>query len=903
MPDWKREIRRRLAPLKLAPTREAEIVEELSQHLDDRYEELLRGGATEEEARRAALVELTESDLLTRELRRVESAVEQNPIVPGATKRRTNVFADLWQDARYAARVLLKNPGFTAVAVVALALGIGANSAIFSVVNTVLLRPLPYKDPERLMTVWEDDTKGGFPRDTPAAANYIDWRDQNQVFEGMAAVAEQSFNLTGVGEPERLDGRLVSASLFPVLGVEPQLGRTFLPQEDQPGTNRVVVISHGLWQRRFGGDPSVVNRPVNLNGENYEVVGVMPADFQFPDPKDQLWTPIAFTQQEAANRGRHYLEVVARLKPNVTVEQAQAEMTTVAARLQQQYPEQNAHLGATVLPLHEHLVGDIRPALLVLLGAVGFVLLVACANVANLLLARAAVRQKEIAVRVALGASRLRLVRQFLTESVLLSVTGGAVGLLLALWGTGLLKTFIPENVSQVRSLSVDARVLGFTLLVSLLTGLIFGLAPAVQASRFNLNETLKEGGRDSAQGSRGNRVRALLVVAEVAVSLVLLVGAGLLVNSFLRLRGVDPGFTKDNLLTLSVVLPRQKYPDYQRRAAFYDEMVRRVEALPGVKAAAVTNWIPLVFQGDSITFSVEGRPDPAPGQGKRPAVVTRAVHPHYFRTMNIQLTQGRALDERDRADTPNVAVISETMARKSWPGEDPVGKRFTPGELTSTNPDDWITVVGVVRDVRQIELGAEPKAQMYVPYAQGWSSFAPRYLVVSTSTEPMSLAAAVRGAVWSIDRDQPVSDVRTMEEVLSASLARQRFSTLLLGLFAAVALLLAAVGIYGVMSYSVAQRTHEIGVRMALGAQRGDVLRLAVGQGLKLILCGVGVGLAAAFALTRVMESLLFGVSATDPATFAAISLVLVGAGLLASYIPARRATKVDPMIALRYE
>ena len=902
MPDWKPEIRRRLSGLRLAPTRESEIVEELSQHLEDRYEELLRNGATEEEARAAALVELTESDLLSQELGRVERTVEQNPAVPGAA-RRTNVLADFWQDARYAARVLLKNPGFTLVAVLALALGIGANSAIFSVVNAVLLRPLPYAEPERLVTVWEDDTKGGFPKDTPAAANYIDWRDQNQVFEGMAAIADQSYNLTGAGEPERLDGRSVSASLFPLLGVEPQLGRAFLPQEDAPGANRVVVLSHGLWQRRFGGDPSILGRPVNLNGANHEVVGVMPQHFQFPDPKDQLWTPIAFTQQEAANRGRHYLQVVARLKPNVTVEQAQAEMTTIAARLQQQHPEQNRDLGATVVPLHEHLVGNIRPALLVLLGAVGFVLLVACANVANLLLARAAVRQKEIAVRVALGASRLRLVRQFLTESVLLAACGGAVGLLLAVWGTGLLKTFIPENVSQVRSITIDGRVLGFTLLVSLLTGLVFGLAPAAQASRFDLNETLKEGGRDSAQGSRGNRVRGLLVIAEVAVSLVLLIGAGLLINSFVRLRGVDPGFTSDNLLTMSIVLPREKYPDYQRRAAFYDEMVSRVEALPGVKSAAVTNWIPLVLQGDSITFGVEGRPDPAPSQGKRPAVVTRAVHPHYFRTMGIRLLQGRALDERDRADTPNVAVISETMARKHFAGEDPVGRRITPGAADSTNADDWITVVGVAQDVRQVELGAEPKPQMYVPYAQGWSAFAPRYLIVSTNVEPLSLASAVRGAVWSIDRDQPVADVRTMREVLSASLARQRFSTLLLGVFAAVALLLASVGIYGVMSYSVAQRTHEIGIRMALGAQRGDVLRLAVGQGMKLILVGIGLGLVAAFALTRVMESLLFGVSATDPVTFAAISLVLVFAGLLASYVPARRATKVDPMIALRYE
>ncbi|MDQ3803874.1 MAG: ABC transporter permease [Acidobacteriota bacterium] len=902
MPDWNEVIRRRLSGSRLAPTREAEIVEELAQHLDDLYEQSLRGGATEEEARRAALLELAESDLLAQELLRVERPARREAVVPGAP-RRMSMLGDFWQDLRYGLRTLLKNPGFTAVAVIALALGIGANSAIFSVVNAVLLRPLPYRDPDRLVMVWEENTKAGYPRDTPAAANYIDWRDQNQVFEGMAAIADVSFNLTGAGEPERLDGRRVSASLFPLLGVEPHLGRAFLPEEDQPGANRVAVLSHGLWQRRFGADANIAGKPLTLNGESYEVVGVMPPHFQFPSREDELWVPIAFTPQEAASRGRHYLQVLARLKPGVTLGQAQAEMSTIAARLQQQYPEQNTNLGATVTPLHEHVVGDIRPALLVLLGAVGFVLLVACANVANLLLARAAVRQKEIAVRVALGASRLRLVRQFLTESVLLAALGGGLGLLLSVWGVSLLKTFIPENISQARAVAVDARVLGFTVLVSLLTGLIFGLAPAVQASNFNLNETLKEGGRDSAAGSRGNRIRALLVVAEVAVSLVLLIGAGLLINSFLRLRNVDPGFRADNLLTMSIELPQQKYPDPARRAAFYTELVSRIEALPGVKSAAVTNWIPLVFQGDSIGFSIEGRPDPAPGQGRRPTVVTRVVHPHYFRTMGIQLLRGREFGEQDRVESPTVAVISETMARRHWPGEDPTGKRITPGPATSTDPDDWVTIVGVVKDVRQFELGAEPKPQMYVSYAQGWSFFAPRHLVVSTAVEPLSLAATVRKTVWEIDKDQPVSDIRTMEEVLSESLARQRFSMLLLGIFAAVALALAAVGIYGVMSYAVAQRTHEIGIRMALGAQRGDVLKLAVGQGLKLVLIGVALGLAAAFALTRVMASLLFGVSATDPATLVTISLVLIGVAVLASYIPARRAAKVDPMIALRYE
>ena len=900
MPDWKREIESRLSGLRLRPTRVAEIVEELAQHLEDRYEQALAGGADEEEAYRAVLLELTEGDLLAQGLCRVERPVGREPVVPGAP-RRFGMLGDLGQDLRYGLRVLLKNPGFTAVAVIALALGIGANSAIFSVVNTVLLSPLPYKDPDRLVMVWEDDTKHGYPTDTPAAANYVDWRDQNQVFEGMAAIADQSFNLTGTGDPERLRGRRVSASLFPLLGVAPQVGRAFAPEEDRPGANKVVILNHGLWQRRFGADPSITGKTLTLNGESYQVVGVMPASFQFPERGDELWVPIAFTPQEAASRGRHYLKVVARLKPGVTVERAQAEMSTIASRLQQQYPEQNAELGATVVPLHEQMVGNIRSALLVLLGAVGLVLLIACANVANLLLARAAVRQKEIALRVALGASRWRLLRQFLTESVLLAALGGGLGLLLALWGVSLLKSFIPESISQVKAIGVDAKVLGFTLLVSLLTGLVFGLAPATQVSKFNLNETLKEGGRDSSSGNQGKRLRGLLVVMEVAVSLVLLIGAGLLINSFLRLRSVDPGFKVDNLLTLGVVLPQEKYTTHERRSAFYDNLIGRVEALPGVRSAAVTNWIPLVRQGDSIGVSFEGHNDPLPGQGKRPVVVTRVVSPHYFRTMGIQLLQGREFEEgKDRVDSPAVVLVSEALARRYWPGESAVGKRVTHGD--PNDPADWCEVIGVVKDVRQFELAADPKPQMYFSHAQA-GFFAPRHLVVSADGDPLSVAAAVRRAVWEVDKDQPVSDVSTMKEVLSESLARQRFSMLLLGIFAGLALVLAAVGLYGVMSYTVAQRTREIGLRMALGAQRSDVLRLVVGQGLKLVLVGVVLGLVASFVLTRVMTSLLFGVTATDPATLVTISLMLIAVAVIASYIPARRATRVDPLIALRYE
>jgi putative ABC transport system permease protein len=864
--------------------REEDLEEEIQTHLKMAMRDRMERGETAEQARRSTLREFGNVGLIkevTRDMWGWRSIEE------------------LAQDLRFGGRMLAKRPGFTLVAIITLALGIGANTAIFSVVNTVLLRPLSYKEPDRLMMVWEDASQQGFPRNSTTPANFIDWRDQNQVFEGMAALGRESFNLTGAGEPEKIDGRRVSATLFDLLGVEPQLGRAFLREEDQPGGNRVVIISHGLWQRRFGSDVNIVGKPLTLNGESLTVVGVMPPQFEFPGRDAELWVPLAFDSREATDRGRHFLEVVARTKSGITLQQAQAEMDAIAARLRQQYPDASTSTGSVVIPLHEQVVGDIKPALLVLLGAVGFVLLIACANVANLLLARAAVRQKEIAIRVALGAGRLRLMRQFLTESILLAVLGGGVGLLVSLWGINLLRAFIPENISQVKTIEIDARVMGFTLLVSLMTGLIFGLAPMTQASKFDLNETLKEGGRDSAAGSRGSRIRGLLVITEVAVSMILLVGAGLLINSFIRLSNIDPGFRANNLLTMRIMLPQLKYPDHRRRSAFYTDLVRRVEALPGVRSAAVTNWIPLVLQGDTVGISIEGRPDPGPAE--RPDVVTRVVSPHYFRTMGIELLQGHDFEERQNRDGSRaMVVISETMARRLWPGEDPIGKRITPG--SPDNPDNWCEIIGVVKDVRQFQLDADPKPQMYFTYQQA-GFFAPNHLVVRTEVEPQSLAATVRNTVWEIDKDQPVSNISTMEEILFESVARQRFSTLLLGIFAAVALALSAVGIYGVMSYSVAQRTREISIRMALGARSRDVLKMVIGQGLKLALTGVMVGLVGAFALTRLMRSLLFGVSATDPVTFVMIAFLLTGVALLACYLPARRATKVDQMIALRYE
>jgi len=881
MPDFKVEIRARLAELQLSPVREAEIVEELSQHLEQEYERAVSGGASEELARQQALEQLNGSDLLGRELKRVERRVSQKPVVAGA-QLKTNLLGDLTQDIRYALRVLAKNPAFTIIAVIALALGIGANSAIFSVVDAVLLRPLPFKHPEQLVMVWENAAHLGFPRNTPSPANFLDWQKQAQSFTGMAAMVERSFNLTGVGEPERLDGRRVSANLFELLGVPALFGRTFVPDDDKPGTH-VVILSYSLWQRRFGSDRAVIGRALTLNGESYTVVGVMPRLVQLPgyeNVSDQLWVPIAFPSEEAAQRGNHFLEVIARMKPGVTLKHGQAEMETISARLAQQYPDYNTRIGGVVVPLHEQVVGDIKPALLVLLGAVGFVLLIACANVANLLLARAAVRQKEIAVRLALGASQSRLIRQFLTESVLLAMFGAGLGLVLAFFGLRALRTFIPASISQAETINIDARVLIFTALVAAV----------------NLNDTLKEGGRDSVGGSKGNRARSLLVIGEVAVSFVLLIGAGLLINSFFHLRNLNPGFRVDHLLTMKVDLSEVKYPDRERRAAFFDEVMRRVRELPGVRSAAVAGNLPLTYDGDSMTIGVEEVLDPPPGQ--RPDVIFRAIGSGYFNTMGISIVRGRDFTDQDNADSKDVVVISEKTAQHFWPGQDPIGKRLKPG--SSTSKSEWREVIGVVKDVRQNDLIAPPKMQMYFTYRQ-LKDIAANALVVRTTVDPMSLAGSVRNAIWSVDKDQTVADIDTMDHIVAEAVARQRFSMVLLGVFAALALLLASVGIYGVMSYSVAQRTREIGIRMALGARRADVLQMTVRQGLKLVGAGMILGLSAAFLLTRVMATLLYGISATDPTTFIGISVVLLAVAILASYVPALRATKVDPITALR--
>ncbi len=898
MPDFRTEIRRRLAELGLSPVREAEITEELSQHLQDHYEQALSRGATEREAMDAALQELSVTDL-GGELRRVERRVPQNP-VPMGTQRKSNMIGDIGQDVKFGLRMLAKNPAFTAIAVLALALGIGANTAIFSVVNAILLRPLPYKNPQQLVMVWENATHLGFPKNTPSPANFLDWQKQNTVFSGMAAFGERSFNLTGVGEPERLDGRRVSANLFDLLGVTPLIGRTFVADEDKPGT-KVAVLNESLWRRRFGSDPSVIGRAIALNGESYTVVGVVPRSVRLPafgNWRDQVWVPLAFSSEEAANRGDHFLEVIARMKPGVTLQKARAEMETIAARLAQEYPKYNLRIGAVVNPLHEEIVGNMKPALLILLGAVAFVLLIACANVANLLLARAAVRQKEIALRLALGADRARLTKQLLVESVMLSLVGGAVGLALAYVGMNVLTRFIPADVAHADTIAIDGKVLIFTLLVAVVTGVIFGLAPASQASRFNLNDTLKEGGRDPGSGARGKRLRSSLVIAEVAVSFILLIGAGLLINSFMHLRNLDPGFRADHLLTMKVDLSEVKYPTRERRITFFEEVLRRVRELPGVHSVAVAGNLPLTYNGDSMPIGVEGIPDPPPDQAAD--VIYRAIGPGYFGTMGISLVRGRDFTDQDTADTRYVVVVTEKTAQHYWPGQDPIGKRIKPGSSTSDAP--WREVIGVVKDVRQNDFIAPPKMQMYFSYRQ-LRDLAPNALVVRTSVDPLSLATSVRNAIWSVDKDQPVADIDSMDHIVAGAVARQRFSMLLLAIFAGLALVLAAVGIYGVMSYSVAQQTREIGIRIALGAQRGDVLKMTVKQGLKLVGFGLVIGLASALVLTRVMATLLFGISATDPMTFTSISVVLLAVAILASYVPALRATRVDPLVALRTE
>ncbi len=811
----------------------------------------------------------------------------------------------LLKDIRYGIRGLLKRPAFTAIAVITLALGIGANTAIFSVVNAVLLRPLPFHDPGKLVTLWERNPKQGYEENAPAAGNFVDWRDQNRVFKQMAIYApSKKFNLALEDQPENITGAAVSTSLFEVLGVRPVQGRTFSSEEEQPGNDQVTLISHNLWQRHFAADRNPVGRTITLDGKTYTIVGVMPEGFQFPGGSGtvlrtftaapaELWVPLALDAETLRQRSSHSLNVIGRLKPGITVGQATAEMDAIQQRLEQQYPTFFIGSNVKVVPLAEQVVGKARRPLLVLWGAVAFVLLISCANVANLLLSRSSSRKKEFALRAALGAGRTRILRQLLTESLLLSFAGGIAGALLAAWGVHVLSAIVPPDFPRRGEIAIDGWVLGFTLLIAVLTAIIFGLAPALQSTKMDLTNALKAGGRNSSGSSHRHSLRGLLVMSEMALALILLIGAALMIQSFLRLRHVGAGFTPDNVLTMETSLPANSYPRV-RRPAFFQQLLERAQSVPGVQAVAAAKHLPLSGDNMNFAFDIEGRPFPP---GRSPGADCRFVTPDYFKALSIALIKGRVFSESDDPQAPNVLLINKAMADRYFPDEDPIGKRIVLGINNFTGQ-----IVGIVGDVKHVGLDADVNHEVYLPYSQApfWTDMT---LLVRTAGDPMSVAGAMRKELGTLDKQVTIGKVRTMDMIAAESVAQPRFRTLLLGLFGVSALLLAAVGIYGVMSYAVTQRTREIGIRMALGAQVGDVRKLVIRNGMTLALSGVAIGLAGAFGLTRLMTNLLFGISATDAPTFAAISAGLVAVALLACYIPARRATKVDPLVALRYE
>ncbi len=800
------------------------------------------------------------------------------------------MFSDVLGDIRYALRQLGRTPGFTVVAVLTLAFGIGATSAIFSVVNSVMLTPLPFPEPERLARVHEVVPQYG--RFSVAPATFFDWRRQNSVFERMTAYGSSSATLDAGSGPERLTGLIVTWEFFDVLGVQPARGRGFRPDEDTPNNNTVIVISHGAWQSRFGADPAIAGTAVSINGTPVTVAGVMPAGFAFPSRDIEFWRPMAIDPANAS-RGAHFLAAIGRLKPGVSIEQAAAEMKTISERLGTQYPDNSANESADTVLLHDQIVGPIRPMLWTLLASVVVVVLIACANVANLLLVRASVREKEIAIRAAMGAGRRRLVRQLLTESLVLAVAGGALGVLLAYLAIAPIQTLSAGSIPRVTEIALDARVLAFAFALALVTGVIFGLAPAWQASRAGLGAILKEGGRSSAT-SGGRWVRSALLVAEVALSLILLVGAALLLRSFTKLSNVDPGFDADRVLAFRVALPATTYPEDHHRAAFFDNLLARMRATPGVEAAGMVQTLPL-RGGYVLSFEIEGRPPSRPGEDL--SANHRVVSPGYFTALGMRLLRGRLLNDRDIQTSPMVAVVDEAFVRRHFPNEDPIGRRLDIGNGT----DGAYEIVGVVSDVRYETLEAAADPTMYVPFTQ--DIFSQMWLLARTTGAPSAFAGTARQLVRDIDRGLPAFSISPLDAIVDESMAERRFSMLLLGLFALVALFLAAVGLYGVVSYTVGQRTQEIGLRMAIGAAPWQVLRMVVGGGMKLALVGVALGVAGSLALANLVASMLFGVTAFDPASYAATAIVLLAVAMLACYVPARRAMRVDPIIALRQE
>jgi predicted permease len=856
---------------------EAELNEELRYHLERQIEVNTAAGMSVEEARYAALRAMHGLDQRKEECRDM---------------RRVRLIEDLWQDFRFGLRSLLKRPGFTAIALLALALGIGANTAIFSLVNAVILQPLPYRDPDRLISVY--GTRNRSTQGSVGPTDFLDYRSQNKTFEQFAASGSMMLpmNLTGSGEPERLNASIITGNYFDTFGVRPALGRGFSLENEKTGQDHVTVLSHAFWQTRFGGDPNIVNKTINLDGKAYEVLGVMPAEVVLPQPA-QLWVPINFdADPEMKMRNARFLRGIGRLKEGVTLDQAQTDTDLIAAQLEQQYPDSNTGWSLRLIPLREILVGGSRTMLFILFGAVGFVLLIACANVANLLLVRAAARQKEIAMRTALGASRLRIIRQMITESLLLAIFGGALGALLAVAGVKLLVSLGEDNIPRTANVKIDATVLAFTLLISLATGLLFGLAPAIRTMKENLVDALKDGIRGGSEATVKNRTRSLLVVFESAIAVMLLIAAGLLIRSLVALQNVDPGFDPNNVLTLRVDLPRQKYNTPEKASNFFEQLETRVAGLPGVEAVGLITDLPLSGEARDMPYRVEGRP----ATSDIAFVDFRRVNKNYFSAMRIPLRRGRNFTEQEVRQSDKAIVVSQAFVDSVFPNEEALGKRLI---IWSGIRNEPYEIIGIVGDTRYQSLQGEPSATMYVPTRE--LLFV--NLVIRTQGDPLSLVGGVRKEVNALDPDQPIAAIRPMTEWVAMSAAGARYRTTLLGLFALLAMILAATGIYGVMSYSVAQRTQEIGVRMALGARPLDVLKLVVRQGMMLALIGVIVGLAGALALTRVMSSLLFGVTERDPITFVAVAALLIVVAFISCFVPAHRATRVDPLIALRCE
>jgi predicted permease len=887
MMEWFNILRTRLRALFRRESVLQDIEEELRIHVEMETERNIERGMPPDEAQAAA----------RKSFGQLSRNTELSYDIRGGGWLET-----FWQDLRYGARMLRKQPGFSLIAVLTLALGIGANTAIFSVVNAVLVKPLLYPHSDLVVQIWQTNPRANRWGEWISYPAFVDYRRQNRVFEDIGAYRTWLWNITGGDHPEVLRGARVTSNLFSVLSVQPMLGRSFLPEEEQPGRNQVVILSYGFWQRRFGSDPALVGKTVTIDGLNHTVVGVMPPGFDLPYNvssavfASDAWIPPG-DDPELEDRGSPNYRVLARLKPGITIQQAQANIEAIALGLAEQYPE-NREMSATVVGLQQNLVKEARPTLLLLLGAVGFVLLIACANVANLQLTRTTARQKEAAIRLALGASRLQLIRQLLTESMLLALLGGAAGLLLAIWGVEFLVRLGPD-IPRLQDTSIDPRVISFTLVLSLATGVIFGMAPAFQGSRIDLNETLKESGIRAQAGSGRGRTRSLLVITEMALALMLLISAGLFIQSFMRLQKVDPGFNPHGVLTAYIMLPSSKYTEPRRQAAFFKEVINRIEALPGVEAVGGASSMPFTGTNDAGYFRIEGIPERRAGDPLIEAEQPK-ITPGYIRAMEIPVLMGRSFNWADNENSPQVAVVSEALVQLYWPNEDPIGKRLSINNDSDGKPV-WRQIVGVVKDVKHDGLAKQPRPVIFSPLLQYPVPYT--ILAIRTHTDPSSLSPAIRRAVTAVDSEQPIFRINTMERFISDSVSDSRFQTQLLTVFAAVALALAAVGIYGVVGYSVNQRTHEIGIRLALGARQRDVLKMVVKQGMELATTGVVIGLAGAFALTRLMKDFLFGVNASDPLTFGVIALILTLIALLACYFPARRATKVDPLVALRYE